>query len=180
MALIGAAGGRTLALFTSWRALQAALETVPGRVDTPVLAQGQLPKPALIDAFTQDESSSLFATMGYWQGIDVPGRTLSCVVVDRLPFPRPDDPLLQARRDLVGRARAFGAVDLPRATTLLAQGAGRLIRSANDRGVVAVLDPRMAKANYRWDVVRALPPMKRTRHRAEAEAFLREITAIDP
>ena len=94
-ALIEAAGGRTLALFTSYRAMEAALGAVPGRVSTPVLAQGQLPKPALIEAFAADESASLFATMGFWQGIDVPGRTLSCVVVDRLPFPRPDDPLLQ-------------------------------------------------------------------------------------
>ena len=176
VALITAAGGRTLALFTSYRAMQAALDAVPSRVPTPVLAQGQLPKPALIEAFTDDESASLFATMGFWQGIDVPGRTLSCVVVDRLPFPRPDDPLLQARRDLVGRQRSFSVVDLPRAATLLAQGAGRLIRSAADRGVVAVLDPRLAKAGYRWDIVHALPPMRRTRHRSEAEAFLREIT----
>ena len=176
VALIDAAGGRTLALFTSWRAMQAALDEVPGRVGTPVLAQGQLPKPALIEAFASDESASLFATMGFWQGIDVPGRTLSCVVVDRLPFPRPDDPLLQARRDLVGRQKAFSTVDLPRAATLLAQGAGRLIRSSSDRGVVAVLDSRLAKAGYRWDIVRALPPMRRTRHRSEAEAFLRDIT----
>ena len=168
--------GRTLALFTSWRAMQAAVEAVTPRVDTPVLAQGQLPKPALVDAFAADEATSLFATMGFWQGIDVPGRTLSLVVVDRLPFPRPDDPLLQARRDLVGRGKAFSVVDLPRAATLLAQGAGRLIRTATDRGVVAVLDPRLAKAGYRWDIVRALPPMRRTRHREEAEAFLREIT----
>jgi ATP-dependent DNA helicase DinG len=114
--------------------------------------------------------------MGFWQGIDVPGRTLSCVVVDRLPFPRPDDPLLQARREVAGGA-SFNLIDLPRATTLLAQAAGRLIRSTTDRGVVAVLDPRLAKAGYRWDVVRALPPMRRTRHREEAEAFLRSITA---
>ena len=176
VALISAAGGRTLALFTSWRAMNAAVEAVSPRLSTPVLAQGQLPKPALVDAFAGDESTSLFATMGFWQGIDVPGRTLSLVVVDRLPFPRPDDPLLQARRDKVGRGRSFAAIDLPRATTLLAQGAGRLIRTAADRGVVAVLDPRLAKAGYRWDVVRALPPMRRTRHRDEVEAFLREIT----
>lgn len=175
VALIGAAGGRTLALFTSWRAMQAALDAVVPRVTTPVLAQGQLPKPALVDAFARDEATSLFATMGFWQGIDVPGRTLSLVVIDRLPFPRPDDPLLQARRDRVGRGRSFGLVDLPRAATLLAQGAGRLIRTAADRGVVAVLDPRLAKAGYRWDVVRALPPMRRTRHRQEAEDFLRTI-----
>ena len=177
VALIDAAGGRTLALFTSWRAMNAAVEAVAPRVSSPVLAQGQLPKPALVDAFASDEATSLFATMGFWQGIDVPGRTLSLVVVDRLPFPRPDDPLLQARRDKIGRGKSFGVVDLPRAATLLAQGAGRLIRTASDRGVVAVLDPRLATANYRWDIVRALPPMRRTRHRAEVEAFLREITA---
>jgi ATP-dependent DNA helicase DinG len=179
VALVEAAGGRTLALFTSWRAMQAALEAVRPRVATPILAQGELPKPVLVEAFATDEATSLFATMGFWQGIDVPGRTLSCVVVDRLPFPRPDDPLLQARRERIGRGRAFASVDLPRAATLLAQGAGRLIRTAEDRGVVAVLDPRLATANYRWDIVNALPPMRRTRHRAEAEAFLREITATN-
>jgi len=176
VALIEAAGGRTLALFTSWRAMQATLESVTPRVSTPILAQGQLPKPALLEAFAADEATSLFATMGFWQGIDLPGRTLSVVAIDRLPFPRPDDPLLQARRDKVGRGKAFGIVDLPRAATLLAQGAGRLIRTAADRGVVAVLDPRLATAGYRWDVVRALPPMRRTRHRHEVEAFLAEIT----
>jgi ATP-dependent DNA helicase DinG len=176
-ALITAAGGRTLALFTSWRAMQSALDKVRATVATPIVAQGELPKPALVDAFAADEATSLFATMGFWQGIDVPGRTSSVVVIDRLPFPRPDDPLLQARRDLVGRGKAFGLVDLPRATTLLAQGAGRLIRSATDRGVVAVLDPRLATANYRWDIVNALPPFKRTRHRSEVEAFLREEVA---
>lgn len=175
--LIGAAGGRTLALFTSWRAMQEAREAVAEQVATPILAQGELPKPTLVEAFAADEATSLFATMGFWQGIDVPGPTLSVVAIDRLPFPRPDDPLLAARRERAGRARAFATVDLPRATTLLAQGAGRLVRSAADRGVVAVLDPRLATAGYRWDVVRALPPMRRTRHRAEVETFLREVVS---
>jgi ATP-dependent DNA helicase DinG len=113
--------------------------------------------------------------MGFWQGIDVPGPSLSLVVIDRLPFPRPDDPLLQARRERA-RADAFRTVDLPRAATMLAQGAGRLIRSTRDRGVVAVLDPRLATSpSYRWDIVRSLPPMGRTRERSEAEAFLRAI-----
>ena len=94
------------------------------------------------------------------------------MAIDRLPFPRPDEPLLQARRERA-RADAFRLVDLPRAATLLAQGAGRLIRTQTDQGVVAVLDPRLAtNARYRWDIVRALPPMRRTRDRAEAEAFL--------
>ena len=119
---------------------------------------------------------SATATAGFFQGVDIPGRTLSLVVIDRIPFPRPDDPLLSARRELLGAA-AFGQIDLPRAAMLLAQATGRLIRTSTDRGVVAVMDPRLGKANYRWDIVKALPPMKRTRERAEAEAFLREITS---
>ena len=175
-ALITAAGGRTLALFTSWKAMDAAAEAVRLKVGVPILTQRDLPKTALVKAFSEDEHSCLFATAGFFQGVDIPGRTLSLVVIDRIPFPRPDDPLLSARRDLLGAA-AFGQIDLPRASMLLAQATGRLIRTANDRGVVAVMDPRLGKANYRWDIVKALPPMKRTRHRAEAEAFLREITA---
>jgi len=174
-ALITAAGGRTLALFTSWKAMDAAAEAVRLKVDVPILTQRDLPKTALVKAFSEDEHACLFATAGFFQGVDIPGRTLSLVVIDRIPFPRPDDPLLSARRDLLG-ATAFGQIDLPRASMLLAQATGRLIRTATDRGVVAVMDPRLGKANYRWDIVKALPPMKRTRHRAEAEAFLREIT----
>jgi ATP-dependent DNA helicase DinG len=175
-ALIRAAGGRTLALFTSWRAMTAAAEAISPRVPWRVLTQSDLPKPALIKAFTDDEQSCLFATMGFWQGVDVPGVSCSLVTIDRIPFPRPDEPLLQARRDRAGAA-AFRVIDIPRAATMLAQGTGRLIRSAADRGVVAVLDPRLGKANYKWDLVRALPPMKRTRHRADVEAFLAPLHA---
>ncbi|HAS10353.1 MAG TPA: ATP-dependent helicase, partial [Acidimicrobiaceae bacterium] len=155
-ALIEAAGGRTMALFTSWKAMQAAVEALRPRLDTPVLAQGEQPKPALLSAFTDEAAASLFATMSFWEGVDVPGPSLSCVIIDKLPFARPDDPLLDARREQVGR-RAFELIDLPRASTLLAQGAGRLIRTAEDTGVVAVLDPRLATAGYRWDLIRGLP-----------------------
>ena len=176
-ALIGAAGGRTLALFTSYRAMDAALDALRPRLATPVLGQRDLPKPALVAAFTADESASLFATMGFWQGIDVPGRTLSLVTIDRLPFPRPDEPLLQARRERA-KADAFRLIDLPRAATMLAQGVGRLIRSTTDEGVVAVFDPRLASArSYRWTLLDALPPLPRTKDRAEAEAFLRRVTS---
>jgi ATP-dependent DNA helicase DinG len=170
-ALVRAAGGRTLALFTSWRAMDAAAKALRDVLPWAILTQSDLPKPALIEAFKSDERSCLFATMGFWQGVDIPGPALSLVAIDRIPFPRPDEPLLQARRERLGRA-AFGAIDLPRAATLLAQGAGRLIRSPTDRGVVAILDPRLATARYRWDLVRALPPMRRTRHRREVEDFL--------
>jgi ATP-dependent DNA helicase DinG len=175
-ALIRAAGGRTLALFTSWRAMTAAAEALSPRIPWRVLTQSDLPKPALLKAFTDDEQSCLFATMGFWQGVDVPGVACSLVTIDRIPFPRPDEPLLQARRERAGAA-AFRVIDIPRAATMLAQGTGRLIRSAADRGVVAVLDPRLGKANYRWDLVRALPPMRRTRDRAEVEAFLAPLHA---
>jgi ATP-dependent DNA helicase DinG len=174
-ALIAAAGGRTLALFTSRQAMLDAAAALRPRLAFTILTQDDLPKPALLARFTEEETSCVFATAGLFQGIDVPGRTLSLVTLDRLPFPRPDNPLLQARRELLGDA-AFREIDLPRAATLLAQAAGRLIRNTTDRGVFAVLDPRLATAGYRWDVVRALPPMRRTRHREEAEAFLREIT----
>jgi ATP-dependent DNA helicase DinG len=176
VALIEAAEGRTMALFTSWRAMHAAAESVARRVPWPVLTQSDLPKPALVQRFSGDEHSCLFATMGFWQGVDVPGPACSVVTIDRLPFARPDDPLLQARRERLGRD-AFGLIDVPRAATLLAQGAGRLIRSAGDRGVVAVLDPRLGTARYRWELIRALPPMPRTRHRRDVEAFLAPLRA---
>ncbi len=171
VALITAARGRTLALFTSWRALEAARAAVEPLVPYPLLTQGQLPPAPLIERFRSQPEACLFATTGFFSGIDVPGETLSLVTVDRLPFPRPDDPLLQARRDRAGAA-AFATIDVARAATLLAQAAGRLIRSAQDRGVVAVLDRRLGTARYRWDIISALPPFRRTRHRSEVERFL--------
>lgn len=174
-ALIVAAGGRTLALFTSWAAMRDAAEHLDGRLPWDILVQGEGSKMALLDAFVEDPEACLFATMSFWQGVDVPGSTCNLVVIDKLPFPRPDDPVLQARRERAGSA-AFRVIDLPRAATLLAQGAGRLIRSGTDRGVVAVLDPRLATSrSYRWDLINALPPMRRTKDRAEAEALLREL-----
>ncbi len=175
-ALITAAGGRTLALFTSWRAMRAALEALAPRLSFPLLSQADRPKPALLEAFTADEAACLFATLGFWQGVDVPGPTLSLVTIDRIPFPRPDDPILEARRERAG-SRSFSVVDLPRAGTLLAQGAGRLIRRADDRGVVAVLDSRLATARYRGELLARVPPMRRTLDRAQVEAFLGDIAA---
>ena len=107
-------------------------------------------------------------------GVDVPGRSLSLVVVDRIPFPRPDEPLMSARRERYGPG-AFHQIDVPRAATTLAQGIGRLIRSANDRGVVAVLDSRLATDRYRQDLLRGLPPFRRTIDLVEVEAFLADI-----
>ena len=174
--LIEAAGGRTLALFTSRRALELVGTGVRDRVSTPVLLQGEQSRARLLDAFGADEATSLFATMGFWQGVDVPGRTLSLVAIDRLPFGRPDDPMLEARRVRAGSS-AFRSVDLPRASMLLAQGVGRLIRTATDKGVVCVLDTRLATATYRGTLLARLPPMRRTTNRDEVVSFLRDATA---
>ena len=178
-ALATAAGGRTLALFTSTRAMTAAALHLAAHLDVPVLVQDSLPRPLLQRRFLDEEASVLVATMGFWQGFDAPGPTCSLVTIDRLPFARPDDPLADARREAATRARrnAFAAVDLPDAATLLAQGAGRLIRSAGDEGVVAVLDRRLATASYRWTLVRSLPPMRRTKDPEEARRVLAAIAA---
>ena len=169
-----AAGGRTLALFTSYAAMDRAAEAVRETTGLTVYTQRDLPKQELIRRFSEEEESCLFATMGLWQGMDVPGRSLSLLVVDRIPFPRPDEPLMSARRERCGPG-AFHKIDVPRAASMLAQGIGRLIRSAEDRGVVAVLDSRLATARYRKDLLDRLPPFRRTIDLAEVEAFLTDI-----
>ena len=178
-ALIGAAGGRTLALFTNNKALHAATAAMRERLSVPILSPADYSRQRLIEMFMEDESSCIFASQSFFQGIDLPGRTLSLVVLDKLPFPRPDDPLLEARREAVGRDKSFGLIDLPIAATSLAQAAGRLIRTSTDQGVVAVLDKRLATAGYWRTLIAALPPMHRTRDRGEIEQFLRDITAAE-
>jgi ATP-dependent DNA helicase DinG len=172
--LVEAAGGRTLALFTSHRMLRLAADAFLDRFPWAVHVQDGPPEPGLVERFRDEEEACLLATMGYWQGVDVPGRSLSLVVIDRLPFPSPRDPLLDARREAARLAglNSFATVDLPLAATLLAQGAGRLVRSATDRGVVAVLDPRLARASYRSALLDSLPPLRRTVDGDEARAYL--------
>ena len=176
-ALITAAGGRTLALFTSNKALNEATEAMRQRVPFPILSPSDYSRQRIIEMFMEDEHACIFASQSFFQGVDLPGRTLSLVVLDKLPFPRPDDPLLEARREAVGRDKAFTLIDLPIAATSLAQAAGRLIRTADDMGVVAVLDNRLATKSYWRTLIAALPPMTRTRERGEVEQFLRDITA---
>lgn len=173
--LISAAGGRTLALFTSYKAMDAAVTEMRKRLTVTVFAQNEYQRGQLVRMFSEDETSCLFATASFFQGIDIPGRTLSLVTLDRIPFPRPDDPLLSARREALGD-RAFRDIDLPRAATLLAQATGRLIRNASDRGVVAVFDPRLGTKGYRREILAAMPPMRRSTTRSEVEEFLRHIT----
>jgi ATP-dependent DNA helicase DinG len=159
-ALITAAGGRTLGLFSSMRAAKAAAETMRERLDTPVLCQGDDATSTLVQRFADNAETSLFGTLSLWQGVDVPGPSLSLVLIDRIPFPRPDDPLLTARQRAVAArgGNGFMAVAASHAALLLAQGAGRLLRRVDDRGVVAVLDSRMATARYGGYLRASLPP----------------------
>lgn len=176
--IIDAAGGRTLALFTTSRAVGDAVRAARARFpDLALYAQGELPKAELTTRFIADETSCLFATASFWTGIDAQGATLRAVVIDKLPFPVPTDPIIQAKEELVGKEESFGLVSVPAAAVQLAQGAGRLIRTSEDRGVVAVLDPRLATKAYRKPILACLPPMKRTIDREEVLGFLRSLRA---
>ncbi|KIR62814.1 ATP-dependent DNA helicase [Micromonospora haikouensis] len=161
LALVGALGGRTLGLFSSRRAAQQAAELLRAKTDLPVLLQGEEALPLLVRRFREEQSSCLFGVMSLWQGVDVPGDSCQLVVIDRLPFPRPDEPLAAARAAAVdaGGGSGFSAVSVPIAAVRLAQGVGRLIRATGDRGVVAVLDSRLETARgYGPFLRRSLPP----------------------
>ena len=180
-ALIEAADGRTLGLFSSMRAAKAAAEVMRERLDTPVLCQGDDTTSALVAQFAEDEQTSLFGTLSLWQGVDVPGPSLSLVLIDRIPFPRPDDPLLTARqRRIAARGgNGFMAVAASHAALLLAQGAGRLLRRVEDRGVVAVLDSRMATARYSGYLRASLPPFWATTDSTRVLAALRRLRGAE-
>ena len=166
--LIDAAGGRTLALFSSWRGVEAAdahlrkvLAELPIRIITQKRGDAVAP---LVEKFASDETSVLLGTMTLWQGVDVPGAACTLVAIDRIPFPRPDDPVMSARAAEVDAAGGSGfmSVSLPRAALLLAQGTGRLIRSVDDRGVVAILDSRIVNKRYGSVLLNSIPPLWRT------------------
>ena len=178
--LVAAAGGRTLGLFSSRRAAVDAAEALRSRLpELTVLCQGEDVVPTLVRRFIEDEQASLFGTLSLWQGVDVPGAACHLVVVDRLPFPRPDDPLFSARQRAVERAggNGFMAVAATHAALLLAQGAGRLIRRSTDRGVVAVLDPRLVSARYAGFLRASLPPMWFTTEREVVAGALRRLAS---
>jgi ATP-dependent DNA helicase DinG len=176
--LIEAAGGRTLGLFSSMRGAQTAAEAMRGRLDHPVLLQGEETLGELIRAFSQDARTCLFGTLSLWQGVDVPGVNCQLVVMDRIPFPRPDDPLMSARQKSVEEhgGNGFMAVAATHAALLMAQGAGRLIRASGDRGVVAVLDPRLATARYGGFLRSSMPDLWYTTDRNQVR---RSLAAID-
>lgn len=170
-ALVRAAGGRTLGLFSSMRAAREAAEAMRDRLGESgieILCQGEDQVPTLVRQFAREPTTCLFGTLTLWQGVDVPGSSCQLVLIDRIPFPRPDDPLASARTEAIGRmgGNGFMAVSATHAALRLAQGAGRLIRSGDDRGVVAFLDSRMVSARYAGFLQRSLPPFWPTTDRA--------------
>ena len=177
--LIEAAGGRTLSLFSSWRGVERAEEYLTVRFrdrdDRPLIVARKGDSVAdLVRRFKETPESTLLGTVSLWQGIDVPGDTCTLVTIDRIPFPRPDDPVFAARSARADESggSGFRSVSLPRAALLLAQGVGRLIRSSEDRGVVAVLDSRLATANYGSVLRKSLPPLWWTTDKESVTAAL--------
>ncbi|NUT48105.1 MAG: ATP-dependent DNA helicase [Saccharothrix sp.] len=177
--LVNAAGGRTLGLFSSMRAAKAAAEALRGKVEYPVLCQGDDSTGQLVKRFAEDARTCLFGTLSLWQGVDVPGPSLQLVVMDRIPFPRPDDPLASARQKAVESrgGNGFLTVAATHAALLLAQGAGRLLRSMSDKGVVAILDPRLATARYGGFLRASLPPFWTTYDPEVVRAALKRLDA---
>jgi ATP-dependent DNA helicase DinG len=177
--LIDAAGGRTLGLFSSMRAARQATEELRDVLGHPLLCQGEDATAQLIRQFAEDEATCLFGTLSLWQGVDVPGPALQLVVIDRIPFPRPDDPLASARQRAVAArgGNGFMTVAAAHAGLLLAQGAGRLLRTMEDKGMVAVLDPRLATARYSGFLRASLPPFWATTDPEVARAALRRLSA---
>jgi ATP-dependent DNA helicase DinG len=177
--LVEAAGGRTLGLFSSMRAARQAADALRDEIGVPLLCQGDDSTALLVSAFAADEPSCLFGTLSLWQGVDVPGRALQLVVIDRIPFPRPDDPLASARQRAVAArgGNGFMTVAAAQAALLLAQGTGRLLRTVDDKGVIAILDPRLATARYSGFLRASLPPYWTTYDPQIVRSALRRLAA---
>jgi ATP-dependent DNA helicase DinG len=166
--------GRAFVLFTSYANMNAVAERIAGRIDYPVFMQGEAPKAALLETFRETPHAVLLATASFWQGVDVAGEQLSCVVVDKLPFASPGDPVVAARIERL-RSRGgnpFGEYQVPVAVLTLKQGLGRLIRSASDTGILAVLDSRLLRKAYGRRFLESLPPARLVHDLAEVERFM--------
>lgn len=172
--LIAAAQGRCFLLFTSHAMLREVANALETHIDNELLVQGTTTKQALLDRYIENKSAVLLATGAFWEGVDVRGDDLLCVLIDKLPFASPDDPLLQAKvEDAQKRGKnPFMHVQIPQAVITLKQGAGRLIRDETDKGVLVICDSRLVTKDYGKIFLSSLPPMRRTRQLSKATAFL--------
>ncbi len=175
--LIVASKGACFMLFTSYRVMNQVAELLAGDIDNPLLVQGQMAKRVLLETFVENDNAVLLATASFWEGIDVRGDKLTCVIIDKLPFASPDDPLLQARCEDVRRqgGDAFAQIQLPQAVIALKQGVGRLIRDVSDRGIMVICDNRLVNRPYGQTFLKSLPEMKRSRDLTKAITFLESI-----
>ncbi|HEC07347.1 MAG TPA: ATP-dependent DNA helicase, partial [Thiolapillus brandeum] len=173
--LVEASQGRAFLLFTSYRALHLAADWLDGRLDYPLLVQGSAPKTELLRRFTEQGNAVLLGTSSFWEGVDVRGDALSLVIIDKLPFASPGDPVLKARLDAMRKAggNPFMEYQVPQAAIALKQGAGRLIRDVTDKGVLVLCDPRLLRKNYGHTFLDAMPDFARTRELDVAVDFLR-------
>jgi len=174
--VIQASKGRTFFLFTSHRALQMAAKLLEKQIEYPLLVQGDKPKAILLDDFKQKGNAVLLGTSSFWEGVDVRGEALSTVIIDKLPFSSPGDPVLKARLEAMERQgrKPFIDYQLPTAVIALRQGIGRLIRDMDDRGVLLLCDPRLLKKSYGHMFLNSIPNMARTREISDVEAFFAE------
>ena len=161
-------------MFTSYESLHAARNFLSEQIDLPILCQGDMPEKKLLEEFVTTSEASLLGTRRFWQGVDAPGQTLSLVIIDRLPFPSPNEHLIKARSQ-AANPMGWWHVELPIGATRLAQGVGRLVRREDDYGVVAVLDPRVANRSYSQSLLNALPPMRRTDDPIAVAKFLQNL-----
>lgn len=175
--LIEASNGACFMLFTSYRVMHQVAEILSKVIDNPLLVQGQMGKRKLLEEFVEQDCAVLLATASFWEGIDVRGDKLTCVIIDKLPFASPDDPLLQARSEDVKRqgGEPFSQIQLPQAVIALKQGVGRLIRDVTDKGILVICDDRLVNKPYGEVFLKSLPAMKRSRNLQEAALFLKKI-----
>ena len=172
--LIEASQGACFMLFTSYRMLNQVAEILSETIDNPLLVQGRMSKRKLLDEFIDNSSAVLLATASFWEGVDVRGGKLTCVIIDKLPFASPDDPMLQARSEDVRRQGGdpFSEIQLPQAVIALKQGVGRLIRDVTDQGVMVICDDRLVNRPYGSVFLKSLPDMRRSRDIEKASEFL--------